>query len=228
MISSDVVTEARVVCDFDRVFLKVDSAVSEVVVSQANRESLMITGRPDILSRIKTEVRDGQLSVTLGGGWSDKLGRALTTSLTRQWVRCDLTVKDLTCLELAGLVRGRASDLQTDRLAVRLRGASIVSVEALDADLLDVSMRGTCQMEVTGTVREQRVDLEGMGSYDAPHLESLTTTVNIRGSGKATVWATENLDVTTRGLGSVEYHGTPQVKKQASPMASVVRAAGPR
>jgi hypothetical protein len=52
--------------------------------------------------------------------------------------------------------------------------------------------------------------------------------VELKGSGQATVWATENLDVTVRGLGSVEYYGTPQVRKHASPMANVFRAISPR
>jgi hypothetical protein len=103
-----------------------------------------------------------------------------------------------------------------------------VSIEALASDLLDVSMRGTCQMQVTGTVGEQRIDLEGMGNYDAPRLQCRSSTVNVKGSGKATVWAAENLDVTIRGLGNVEYYGTPKVTKQVSPMASVVRAVDPR
>jgi len=227
MVSSDTVTECRVVRNFERVVLQVDNTVNEVVVKQGERESLIVTGRPDTLSRLKTEVRDGKLSITLGGGWSEKLQRALHTSLTRQWVRCDLTVRNLTSLEFGGLVRARAYDIRSDRLSVSVCGSGRVYLESLAADQLDVAMRGTCQVEVTGQVREQRVVIEGMGSYDASKLESRAAVVDLKGVGRATVWAVEDLNVTSCGIGSVEYHGSPRVKKHASPLANVIPAAAP-
>ncbi|HUW14019.1 MAG TPA: DUF2807 domain-containing protein, partial [Anaerolineae bacterium] len=68
MVATETVTECRVVRDFDRVALRVDNTVCEVVIRQGERESLIVSGRPDTLSRLKTEVRDGELSITLGGG----------------------------------------------------------------------------------------------------------------------------------------------------------------
>jgi hypothetical protein len=38
---------------------------------------------------------------------------------------------------------------------------------------------------------------------------------------KAIVWVVEDLDVTIRDLGSVEYYGTPTVKKSISDLANV-------
>jgi hypothetical protein len=197
------------------------------VVRQGERESLIVSGRPDVLSRLKTEVRDGKLSITLDGGWSDKLQRALSTSLTRQQIKCDLTVKNLTSLELGGLVRAHATAIQSDHLSVSVCGAGRVNLESLTAGRLDVAMRGTCQVEATGRVREQKVAIDGMGHYDAPKLESRTAIVDLNGAGRATVWAVEDLQVTSRGIGSVEYYGTPRVKKHASPLASVIPAAVP-
>jgi hypothetical protein len=226
LVSSEVSTESRVVRDFDRVVLRVDNVVNEVEVRQGETESLKITGRPDVLSRMKTEVRDGRLSITLGGSWSEKLGEALATSLSRQWVKCDLTVTQLTSLEIGGLARVHASDIKSDRLALTLCGAGQVKIESLAVGALDVGLRGTCQMEVEGQVTEQRVAVEGMGHYRAPSLRSRRAMVELRGSGKATICALEDLDVTTRGLGLVEYYGTPKVKKDGSPLTSVVRLGG--
>jgi len=38
---------------------------------------------------------------------------------------------------------------------------------------------------------------------------------------EATVWAVEDLDVAIRGIGNVEYYGTPTVKKSVSGIGSV-------
>ena len=226
MAANGVSTESRVVSGFDRVWLQVDGAVSELVVRQGEQESLIVTGRPDILSRVRTDVIDGRLSITLSGSWSEKLGRALATSLTRQWIRCDLTVNQLTGLEIGGLGRVHAHSISSERLALKLHGAGQVKVDSLDAGALQVDLNGACQMEVAGKVTEQRVVVEGMGHYRSPKLESRRATVEIRGTGKANVWATDKLDVMVRGMGSVEYHGAPKVRKNVTPMASVVRING--
>jgi hypothetical protein len=59
-------------------------------------------------------------------------------------------------------------------------------------------------------------------------MRSQRATVQLKGTGKATVWATDELDVTARGLGIVEYYGTPHVKKNGSPMAGVVMMGVPQ
>jgi len=69
--------------------------------------------------------------------------------------------------------------------------------------------------------------MSGAGSYSAPKLESRRASVDLRGAGHATVWAVEDLDVTIRGLGSVEYYGSPTVKKNVSGLGSVTSLENP-
>ena len=92
-------------------------------------------------SRIKTEVRDGKLDIRIGGSWLDKLGHALPTGLTRQWIKYSLTVKKLTGLEISGAARVKASDIETDRFALKLSGTGQVNIEALSAEVLEVDLR---------------------------------------------------------------------------------------
>jgi hypothetical protein len=218
------VTESREVSNFDRVYLR---DYGELVITQGEQESLTIETHPDILPQIKTEARDGELVIKIGGSWLDKLGHALSTSLTRQWIKYDLTVKKLTGLEIAGAVRVNASDLETDRLALKLGGAGQVNIEALSAEVLEVDLPGAGAINISGKVGEQRIAISGAGSYSAPKLESRRASVDLRGAGQATVWAVEDLDVAIRGLGSVEYYGTPTVKKSVSGLGSVTSLGNP-
>jgi len=119
MSTGNLVTESREVSNFDRVALR---DYGELVITQGEQESLTIEAHPDILPKIKTEVRDGKLIIKIGGSWFDKLGHAISTSLTRQWIKYNLTVKKLTGLEIAGAVSVKASNIETDRLALRLSG----------------------------------------------------------------------------------------------------------
>lgn len=224
MSTGNLVAESREVSNFDRVALR---DYGELVITQGEEESLTIEAHPDILPKIKTEVRDGKLTIKIGGSWLDKLGDALATGLTRQWIKYNLTVKKLTGLEISGAVRVNASDIETDRLALKLTGAGQVNIEALSAEVLEIDLPGACAIKVSGKVEEQRIALSGAGSYSAPKLESSRASVDLRGAGQATVWAVEDLDVTIRGLGSVEYYGTPTVKKSISGIGTVTSLGNP-
>jgi hypothetical protein len=211
-------TESREVSNFDRVALR---DYGEVIITQGEQESLTVEAHPDILPKIQTEVRDGQLVIKIGGTWLDKLGHALSTSLTRHAIKYDLTVKKLTGLEIAGAVSVKASSIDTDRLALRLSGAGQVNIATLSAEVLEVDMPGAGAIKVSGKVGEQRIAIGGAGSYKASKLESARASVNLTGAGQATVWAIENLDVAIRGIGSVEYYGSPTVKKSVSGIGSI-------
>ena len=190
MSTGNLATESREVSNFDRVFLR---DYGELVITQGEEESLTIETDRDILPQIKTEVREGKLIIKIGGSWMDKLGHAFSTSLTRHAIKYNLAVRKLTGLEIAGVVSVKASDIETDRLALK----------------------------VSGKVGEQRIAISGAGSYKASKLESARVSVNLTGAGQATVRAIENLDVAIRGIGSVEYYGSPTVKKSVSGIGSI-------
>jgi hypothetical protein len=218
MSTGNLTTESREVSNFDRVFLR---DYGELVITQGEEESLTIEAHPDILHEIQTEVRDSQLVIKIGRTWLDKLGHALSTSLTRHTIKYNLTVKRLTGLEIAGAARVSASDVQTDQLVLRLGGAGQVNIKALSAEVLEVALPGAGAIHISGKVAEQRIAITGAGSYKAPKLKSRRASVDLRGAGQATVWAVEDLDVAIRGLGSVEYYGSPTLKKSVSGIGSI-------
>ena len=224
MSTGNLATESREVSNFDRVVLR---DYGELIITQGDEESLTIETDRDTLSQIKTEVREGKLIIKIGGTWLDKLGHALSTSLTRHWIKYRLAVKKLTGLEITGAVSAKASEITTDRLALELSGAGQVNIEALSAEILEVDLPGACTINISGKVGEQRIVMSGAGSYKAPKLESARARVDLRGAGQATVWAVEELDVTISGLGSVEYYGAPALKKRVSDLGTVTSLGNP-
>jgi hypothetical protein len=224
MNTTDRITQAIEVGNFDQIALQVINVENEVVIKRGQRESLTIEARPDVFAKIKTEIRNGQLNIQMGGSWSDKISAALATSLTRPHVKYVLTVQRLTDLDIAGLAHVRVDNVETDRLHVKFGGLGNLSIAGLNAKRLDVdvAMPGPCKVEVSGRVGEQHVSLNGMGEYGARGLESHKTTVVLKGpGGHAIVRAEDELDVTIGGPGSVEYYGHPRVTKKVSPMGVV-------
>lgn len=224
MNTEDRITRSIEIGNFDRIALHVNNVDNEVVIKQGEREALTIEARPDVFARLKTEVRNDQLIIQLGGSWSDKITAALATSLNRLRIKYIVTVRHLTEVDIAGLAHVRAEALTTDRLRVKFGGLGDVRLSQLNARQLDVdvTMPSPCAIEVAGRVEEQHVSLNGMGEYDARGLESRKAAVALKGpGGHAIVRAEDDLTVSINGPGRVEYYGQPHVTKRVSPMGAV-------
>ncbi len=224
MNTTDRITQSIAVGNFDRIMLHVNNIENELVITQGDREALTIEARPDVLARLKPEVRNGQLSIQLGGSWSDKINAALTTSLNRLRIRYVVTLQHLTEVDIAGLAHVRAEGITTDRLRVKFGGLGDVHLSRLNAQRLDidVTMPGPCEIEVAGQVEEQSVSLNGLGQYEARGLASRTTMVALKGpGGHAIVRAEDALTICITGPGRVEYYGQPRVTKRVSPLGVV-------
>jgi hypothetical protein len=218
MSTNDARTETREVSGFDRVAL---AGFGDLVITQGEEESLTIEASPEILDRIKTEVKDGQLTIRFSRNWLDWIGEALATGFAGMRVRYDLKVKELTALAITGAGRVQVANLEADHVALELRGAGQLSVESLDAKRLEIELSGAGQIKVEGRVTEQTINMTGAGSYDAPNLESQRAKATLTGLGGATVWVVEDLEATIRSVGNVSYYGAPKVSKRITGLGSL-------
>jgi hypothetical protein len=153
----------------------------------------------------------------------DQLGFALSTSLTRPTVRYHLTVKDLACLDLTGLVSARAAQLRANNLSLKLSGAGELAIGSLTAQRLAVDLQGVIRIELDGEVAEQRVTIEGPGHYKAANLRSRRASVSVQGIGRADIWVTDSLAMKVRGMGHVGVRGTPKIRKDVAPRAPLLK-----
>jgi hypothetical protein len=204
-----------------RVTLRVENKMNWVTLQQGEPEQLEIEADPDVLARIEVEVAGDRLTISNAGSWTDRLRDALSTSLTRQQVTYRLAVRDLTQLKVGGMARVDMAELETEQLALQLHGACQMSIGQLAVRDLDVDLRGSGRVTLSGYSRRQRISVEGMVAYEAGKLRSEQTTVDIRGAGRATVWANDTLDIAIRGMGRVAYRGQPAVRQQVMPMGIV-------
>jgi hypothetical protein len=217
MAAIDYVSESREVCEFDRVIMCVNGVINKVQITQGEQESLTLWGQPDTLSKITTVVRERALIIQSGGSWVDKLGFALSTSLTRSTVRYTLAVKDLAGLDLTGIVHAQLAELHASNLRLSLKGAGDVAIGWLTAQSLDVDLRGVGRIELDGQVEAQRATIDGPGHYKALNLKSRSAHVSLKGLGRADIWAVDRLDVKVRGLGHVGVRGVPKIRKDIAP-----------
>ena len=211
-------TEKREVSDFNQINLR---GYGELFITQGEQESLTIQADEDVLPTIKTSVDDGELRIDIITDWVEKISSFFTRGIYGQRIRFDLTVKELTNLEIIGAARVKVKGLQSEEFAVKLGGAADITIDSLKTKRLKAELPGAGMLKIAGKTTDQSVIVSGAGTYEAPHLESQSADIQLTGLGKATVWAVEELDATLIGLGSIEYYGDPKVTKSIQGLGSV-------
>ena len=219
MPTGNIKTETRQVSDFDRVEL---SDFGEMTIVQDDHESLTIEADEELLSKIKTEVRDGVLVIGMTQDWLDRIV-SLIRSLDHKQIIYRLTVKNLHGIRITGAATINASSLKTDHLELRTTGFGKIALGSLTTDSLSVDISGRGEFQATGTAGEQKIGISGSGEYHASELHGREANVRISGHGNVELDVSETLTVSISGAGNVRYSGSPTISQTISGAGSVTR-----
>jgi hypothetical protein len=121
---------------------------------------------------------------------------------------------DLAELELSGVGDIRIGDWETEDVSVVLTGVGDITIDDLNAESLEIGLQGVGTITISGSVVEQAVLAADVGKYDGGDLRSRVASVDAREVGAATVWVTDELDISVSDRGSVSYFGQPQVTRE--------------
>lgn len=205
-------SETRSVSGFDRVVM---TDTGTLLIQQGEMESLTIQASPEMLEKIKSEVRDGTLTIGLKG-WLDRI-----LPIGEREIHYTLLVKDLSSLRISGAVDAHAASLSAKDFEVGVSGSADVRIDELTAETLKVGVSGSGDFRLAGRVQSQEVRISGSAKVQAGDLESQKASVRISGSGHAVLQVSESLDVRVSGAGTVEYKGSPKVSQSISGVGSV-------
>ncbi len=188
--SGTMASVTRDVSGFNEVAL---NGVGNLTIRQTGSESLTIEAEDNVLPEISTEVEGNRLTIET----------EYDMPAPTQPINYELTVRDLSALELPVAANVDASDISTDSL--------------------DVTISGAGNMKIAGEADSQDIEISGAGDYQAEDLESEEAEIDISGSGKAVVRVSDHLHVEVSGSGSVEYIGNPTVSRDITGAGEVRR-----
>ena len=215
--SGRVITETRTVGGFSRISA---SGISIVNVTQDEPQSLTVEADDNILPLIETEVKGGTLRI----GYKDTHWGGISPSKP---VTVNVTMKQISELEVSGSARIRAGSITGNNLVIRESGATELAIAALTAQALQVHISGAGKCDLAGKVGSQVVHGSGAMHYSAGKLESRSAEVHISGAGSVTVWAKERLNVEASGASHVSYYGSPRLTQEASGVSSITSLGNP-
>jgi hypothetical protein len=162
-----------------------------VVIDRTGTQGVSVTTDDNLLAFFTSDVKDGTL----------RLG----------------TVTDKSFQASSAMYRITVSDLRS----IAVRGSGDVTANHLDGPALAISIAGSGDVHVDGSVGELTLTIRGSGDIDAARLEAKRAKVDLSGSGDATVNASDTLDVRMSGSGDLHYLGSPKVTKDIHGSGSI-------
>ncbi len=122
----------------------------------------------------------------------------------RKEIRIKITVPKLTYLDASG-----ACDIYAGNI---------------DSDHFNLDVSGAGSVELNGKVDKLSIDLSGAGSVSAKNLKSKDLNISLSGASSAEVYASEYIDASVSGVGSITYFGDPKnVRKDVSGIGSITK-----
>jgi hypothetical protein len=210
--SGNVKSESRDVHDFDRVDL---AGIGTLTITQGSTEALTIQAEDNLLPHIGSSVQGGTLTLAPLAGANLRATKPILY---------ELTVKQLSAIDVSGAGDATTSGLTADRLNLSVSGSGRLETSGITSSTLTVNLSGSGSMTVSGQAPRQTVSVSGSGRYVARDLASQQAAVDVSGSGSAAVNVSDSLAATVSGSGQITYTGSPRVTQNVSGSGSVRKA----
>ncbi len=187
----------------------------QVILNQNGRNQVMIEADEAVIDKVRTVVKGNILHIEKDWEWFS-------------WDHDDITVyvdiDQLNYLESSGASEVTAeTPIRVDDMEIKVSGAADLSLE-LYAKNLDVKISGAAEVDVSGDSNTQKVRISGSGDYHAQHLKSEYTNAKTSGAASAVVFASDEIEASASGAGSISYYGDPKIENiNSSGAGSITR-----
>ena len=150
------------------------------MIRVGEKQSVVVKADDNLLDRVTTEVQSGKLVIANTPG----------SFTTKSPMSVELNVPTLNALTLTG--------------------SGNIVVSNIEADSLKVTLPGSGTLTGSGTATRLDVTVGGSGTVQFPRLVANDVRALVSGSGTIFITATEGLDASVSGSGSILYAGNPQ------------------
>ncbi|UZD23971.1 DUF2807 domain-containing protein [Algoriphagus halophytocola] len=184
-------------------FTKVHSGGSwEVILTQGDKEEILIEARGVSLDKVKTEINGDVLNVGLERG-----------NYNNVKLKFHITYRDLEGIRCSGSGEMKLnSPVRSEAFYAGLSGSGDIYMESLEARELEVSISGSADIEINGgAVDMAEIKQSGSGDFYGETLAIGQLEVSKSGSGDTHVGDLGEISVRSSGSGDVIYSGSPRM-----------------
>ena len=167
--------------------------------------------QPNLRDYFNIEVRNDELVI----------GLRERVRTSRHTPELTVYLPSLTQVTIAGAGDFTAHDaITTDSFTLTVTGAAN-GVSEVNVSNLVLNMSGAGNFDISGYADYADIRLAGAGNIDGLGLMTREAILNLTGAGSVSIHASEKLDITASGVGTVEYRGTPTMNINRSGMVTV-------
>ena len=201
--NGNMTTIERSVGDYDAVEL---SGWFDVNLVAGNEGELTLKGEENLLEYIKTEVKDGKLTIKVKKGinlkpssWKKGMGIYVT-----------LPVEDINAVTLSGSgdIVGKTT-LKANNFKTSISGSGDITLD-VDANEVKATMSGSGDINLSGKTGDLEVRVSGSGDIKAYDLEADYVSAEVSGSADVKVTVNQTLKARVSGSGDISYRGNPK------------------
>ena len=212
--NGQITKEQRTLDKFDKLTVRVGMRVNITTGDAAVAE---LEGESNILEHVITDVKDGELTVTLAQNKSYNQTKGVTVTI--HVAKLDQVRVSTGCTVDSDLPI-RANTL-TATVETGSRLTAPVNVKNMVLTVKDGS-----QASLQGTATEADIQLSGAGRLNADKLTIKQASLHLNGASRADVHVTGTLSAVADGVSTLNYSGNPTVKSQEANGLSKINRQG--
>ena len=186
-----------------------------ITVVHGKENSVKIEAETQMLSRIKTEVKDGMLNI-----YTD--GKTETDSPMKIYV----TMNEFRKADVSGATRLMSDEeFVSENVTLNASGAGSIDMK-LKATEVNVTAAGAGKIEVKGFAGKLIASLTGASSLSAYELQTDFASVKTKDASNAKITARETLNAQANGASYINYKGDPTKESINTSGASFIEKEG--
>lgn len=200
--SGKVTSEIRTVSLFHSVRLNCNGVVT---IKNGSPQSVTINADDNIFSNIKTEVKGGELNITLSG---------LISDITK--LEVDIVMDNINSLTVNGPGRiDVATEINNKNINLTVFGNGEMTL-LINTDIIVSKIIGSGKISVEGKSLSHEVDINGSGQVNAVNLAVDKSKAKISNGGTYKSNVKEEIDLSINSGGNLEYMGSPKIKAKVT------------
>jgi hypothetical protein len=192
------VKETRQVAAFSRIHAE---SAFEIDFTSGSSTSLIVEAPDDLVGKIKTEVNNGTLEISIKGEINN----------VEQPIKIHLQSASLEAANLQGACRlDLLSTLNGTDFRLDLSGASSFRGTIYMKNVI-VNMDGAATAEIGGMTNRFTANVSGASTLNADKFSSVVANVKADGASNASILADSSLDAEANGAATISYKGNPVI-----------------
>jgi len=198
--NGNVTTIERSVGEYDAIGL---AGWFDVDLVAGKEGQITLKGESNLLEYIKTEVKNGKLSIKVEKGYN------LKPSSWDDGIRITVPVESINSVALSGSgdIVGKTT-LKANNFKTAMSGSGEITLD-LQASSIDAAMSGSGDINLSGSTTDFEATISGSGDIKAYDLEADNVEATVSGSADIKVTANKMLKARVSGSGDISYRGNP-------------------